>query len=138
MFVPNTMPGGCPSSETDHLALHPLGRCQARHRMTKREGARGEPWGNLDACGPQMSTTFDNLEHNTNYPYLQKYAGVFMHRCAFKLHHSLADVMVQPSRYASLLFHLPQPTVSQRLQVDAEPEACCPLSVWVEVVQGEQ
>lgn len=56
----------------------------------------------------------------------------------FAQHHLLADVMIQPSWYASFLFHLPQPTVSQRLQVDPEPEACCPLSVWVEVVQREQ
>lgn len=80
----------------------------------------------------------------------QKYADVYAHRCTHSVKQASdfcpaafthwchdASCEIQRSLHASFLFHLLEPAVRQSLQVDAEPGAGCPLSVWVEVMQGE-
>lgn len=75
---------------------------------------------------------------------MQTYAHTYSVKQAsdFAQQHLLTDVMMQPLRCSLLCMRHSRSTYRSlllaSLQVDAEPGTCCPLSVWVEVVQGER
>lgn len=87
----------CPSSETDHLALHPLGWCQERRR-------KRQIFGESDERRPQVSDKSYNLMSDlSNPPYLQTYAH--WHTFSFKqasdfAQQQLNDIMMHPLRYS--------------------------------------